>query len=183
MAKNVETRDVVAAFVANKGNAAAAARDLGIGQRTAYARLKTPEGQVMVAEYAGELLEQYRVSAMRVVGEAAAIGFSDITQTLNCKTAEDLLALPVQVRAAIAQIEQDSDGNIIKVRMHPKLDALKLLAMYTSIAGLGDTGDPTSTRPELGGLTIVGGTDTKANQNDSTTPPARRVIPRPEKLD
>lgn len=183
MAKAVDTREVVAAFVAEKGNAAAAGRSLGIGEATARKHLKSPDGQVLLAEYAGELLEQYRVSAMRVVGEAAAIGFSDITATLSCDTVDDLQALPVQVRAAISEVQTDSNGKVVKVRMHPKLDALKLLAMYTSIQGLGDTDDPTSSRPELGGLTIVGGTDTQANQDDTPKPSARRSIPQPQKLD
>lgn len=174
------TRSVAAAYVAERGNLSAAARRLDMDRDVARGHLRTELGQQVLADLAGELLDQYRVSAMRVVGEAAAIAFADLPRILReARTVEELAELDAHLRAAISELVIGEDGNIEKVRLHPKLPALQLLAQYADIAGLGSgaADDPASARPELGGLTIVG---PGGNTDDQSR---RAAIPVPQKLD
>jgi len=177
--KTLTTEAVVRAFIANRGNAKAAGEEVGCIGKTVQERLATEEGQRLLAEYTGSLLEQYHVSATRVVGEAAALAFSDLPRILQgATTIEQLNQLEPQHRAAISQVECDSKGRVTKLRVHSKLDALKLLAVYAEIAGMGatpTTDDQVDPRARLGGLTIIGPTEASHAVD--------RGIPRPEKLE
>lgn len=173
---------LVRAYVACRGNQVETAERLGVDRRTVAKYLRSKEGQERLARYTADVLDQYHVSAMRVVGEAAAIAFSDLPRILqDGATIETLNQLEAHHRAAVAAVECDREGNIVKIRMHPKMEALKVLAVYAEIAGLGavpqDAPDGTSSgRGELGGLHITG-------PSKEVTTDEARPIPRPERVD
>lgn len=173
---------VVRAYVASRGSQPEAAARLGCNRKTVGKYLRSEEGQERLAKYAGEILEQYHVSATRVVGEAAAIAFSDLPRILQkAMTIETLNELDAHHRAAIAEVTCDSDGKVTRVKLHPKLDSLKLLAVYAEIAGLGavppeGAEGTAATRGEVGGLHITG-------PQEATITDEYREIPRPERLD
>lgn len=113
------------------------------------------------------------VDAQRVVTEAEAIAFSDITHVLTCATIEDLRNLPAAVRAAIKSVEQiethigkptinEATGEKeypmvrrrLKIQMHDKIDCLKLLALITK--AIDTSGDPDDdNRPAFTGFTVL----------------------------
>ena len=191
MAKAVDTRAIVLAYIAERGNQSAAARRLEIDRGTVRQHLRTELGQQLVAELTAEALDQYRVDAMRVVGEMAAIGFADLPAMLNGVTKVAQLAnLEPHQRAAISEVTLADDGETIeRIKLHPKIPALQLLAAYAGVEGLGADGAGTSSRPELGGLHIIGG-PVEANQHgngkngsNGSNGAGRRTIPKPERLD
>jgi hypothetical protein len=180
MAHNPSERDIlqcVDAYVAERGVATSAARRLGFSDRKVRTALRTQLGQRRLIERTTALLEQYRVDSERVVGEAAAIAFADLPQILfRARTRDQLAALPPHQRAAVSEVHFDSDGNIEKIKLHPKLSALQLLASYLGMAGAGADSATAEQKSELGGLTIIG--------PDWDREPSTTVkIPRPRRIE
>ena len=83
---DIDTRALARAYVANRLNAAATAREFDLDPKTVKLRLERPEGRAIVDEFVTAQLEQYSVSATRVVGEAAAIAFADLPSILSAGT-------------------------------------------------------------------------------------------------
>jgi phage terminase small subunit len=94
-----------------------------------------------VQEIVGRAAERAEVSVERILGELAAIAFSNITKavTWSCEEEEDgqrVKVLPVpsdkldeDTAAAIAAVSQSSTG-ALRIKMHNKLAALVVLGKY-----------------------------------------------------
>ena len=76
--------------------------------------------------------ERLDIRADRVMIELSRIAFADVTDVIQIRggevTVTDTAELSVGQRAAIASIEKTKDG--LKVRMHPKAQALESLAKH-----------------------------------------------------
>lgn len=100
----------------------------------------------------------------RVIAEAEAIAFSDITHVLVCASVQQLQELPEAVRRAIKSVKQTSttrtqeDGTKItnttlQFTMHDKIEMLKLLALITqAVKDPAKNGDDT---PAFTGFSVV----------------------------
>lgn len=99
-----------------------------------------------VAELLQKQTKQLEVKQHQVIAAAAALAFSDVTDVLHCERIDDFKALPPQVRQAIHSVEYDvalyrdpetgeitSRRYVKRVRMHPKHESIKLLALATRI--------------------------------------------------
>lgn len=152
-----EVRRAVLAFVDARGNTRETARALGWDLKKVNHCLRHKLGQELLVEHLASLQEQYRVDAQRVVGETAAVAFSDLPALLReAGTIEQLAAQPPHIRAAVMEVQVDADGRIEKLKMHPKLQALNALATYLRLAGTGDPSGHFEDRSSLGGLTLIG---------------------------
>lgn len=159
MAHNPSDSDIrkcVDAYVAECGIATRAAKRVGFSDRKVRTALRTPLGQEYLVGRTAELLEQHHVDGARVVCEAAALAFADITQTLaQTRTCDQLAALPAHERAAVSEVQFDDSGNVRRLTLHPKLLALQLLASYLGMTGSSAPADSPAGKSELGGLTII----------------------------
>ena len=77
--------------------------------------------------------ERLDIEADRAMIELARIAFADVTDVIQIVdgdvTVRDTAELTAGQRAAIASIEKTKDGHL-KVRMHPKVQALESLAKH-----------------------------------------------------
>lgn len=101
-----------------------------------------------VQAYIQEIREQQKertlITADRVLQELARIGFANITDVLsfngNSVTIKDSGELEPDVTASIAEVSMTetetefSTRRVIKLKMHNKLEALKLLAVHTGVS-------------------------------------------------
>lgn len=121
------------------------------------------------------------VDPQRVVTEAEALAFSDITHVLVCSSIEQLRELPEQVRHAIKSVEQFQTHHglpeidpvtgqarypvtktKLRITMHEKLEALKMLAVITQAVKPPDHDDD---KPAFTGFTLIVGDDKKTTED------------------
>lgn len=102
----------------------------------------------------------------RVINEAIALAHSDITDVLGCATIEELKKLPEHVRRAISSVtlhedieKQEGKPDIIRrrmtVKMHQKIEPLKLLAMMTKLIDLSREQTDAPNAQPFTGFTLV----------------------------
>jgi len=137
-------------------NATQAAIRAGYSEKTAYSigqsTLKKPHIRAAVQREMDRRAKRTEVTADRVLGELAVLGFSEITDFLDIETArvlvghdpgtgepiseirqlvlvKDTADIPKDKIAAISEVRQDKDGSI-KFKLHDKKGALDSIAKH-----------------------------------------------------
>ncbi|HLJ19651.1 MAG TPA: terminase small subunit [Stellaceae bacterium] len=128
-------------------NAAAAARRAGYSERTAreqaHQLMAQPKVAYAIRAAMDDRSHRLKISAERVLLELARIAFSDIGRIIDWSgdalTVEPPGRLSADDRAAIAEIAvipgDGERGLAVKVRMHDKQRALRLLARHLRLTG------------------------------------------------
>ncbi len=127
------------------GNAAEAARRLGIGPARASSvgarLLHRPSVAAAIAAERAALAERARIEAEQVLRELGRIAFADIRDIADW-SADDVVfkpsaAISADAGAAIAELRTKPSGRGLKtvIRLHSKLDALDALARLLGLHG------------------------------------------------
>lgn len=138
---NLRREKFVAAFLANGGNASAAALEAGYSERWArvYAHTLLGNAEVQAAIEAGrkEIIKPLNISAQTLVFEAGRLAFSDIRRLFRPDGSFKAVAeWDDDTAAAVSSIEikRDKDGDLVtKVRLWSKPDAQRNLAVMLGV--------------------------------------------------
>ncbi len=134
---NLKQELFVEEYLRNGGNATRAAIKAGYSKESARSigqeNLTKPDIKEAIEQRRQQIREQYAATAERVIRELSSIAFASIYNIMECEGDEVKLRpfteLSGEELAAIAEIvEQDTkEGKKRSVKMHPKIQALKLL--------------------------------------------------------
>lgn len=134
-------RRFVAAYLANGGNAAAAAREAGYAQT--YAReyavglMRNARIRAAIARHERKLLKPLHVSAQTLTFEAARLAFSDIRRLFDGEgRLKPVAAWDDDMAAAVSSIEvkHTADGDLVtKVKLWSKPEAQRNLAVMMGL--------------------------------------------------
>jgi Terminase small subunit len=144
------------AYVANGRNVEAAEEVANYSKTYGRTVLQKPHIRQRLAEIMQQAMRKMQVSQAVVLEEIACLAFSDITdlgEVGNIKTMQDMRNLPKSVRHAIHSIDF-KDGIISKIRMHPKIQSLSVLAEATELVKTERERDA-DRRPAFTGLTMI----------------------------
>lgn len=100
-----------------------------------------PAVRVVIGDEVGRILEETHINASRVAEEFAVLAFSNIFNIVEiCEDGEsfvvkDISTIPPNIQASVKEISftPSKYGTSIKVTMHEKLPALKMLAQITEL--------------------------------------------------
>jgi hypothetical protein len=140
--------------------------------RTILAKENARERLAEIMQVSADALGVYQ---KQVLEEVAALAFSDVSETVDIETPEDLKALPWQVRHSIQRIEWDTKivyrgtGNkkraitqrfVKRIHMYPKQKNLEILALATRLIDNLRTGDAEE-KPQFTGFDVIAADGTK----------------------
>jgi len=115
----------VDAYIATNGNATQAAIEAGYSRKTATAQgsrlLRNVNVSAEIKRRQGEIADRYALRAEEVLRQVACIVSSDPAALFD--ESGKLLPIhkmPSEVRAAIASVELDEEGRVVKVRLWDK---------------------------------------------------------------
>ena len=134
------------AYVANGRNATRAAVDSGYSEKNAQKIgsqliVKSRAVQDRIAELSAPILEKLEISAERVLDEVAACAFGRADKVFRWGPGGvliiDMDQVPEEQRAAVAEVSQtfSESSSTVRLKMHDKLSALKLLGQYLKLWG------------------------------------------------
>lgn len=103
-------------------------------KQSAYDLLKKPEISAYIDQLREEHLQNSDINAERLIRELKGIAFANITDFVQINSlgidVKDVDDLPDWKTAAIAEVSEqrnDFGGSSVKLKLHPKLDAVKTL--------------------------------------------------------
>jgi phage terminase small subunit len=136
-------------------DAGKAANEANYAPQYAYKLLRKPAIIDRIAEIQRQQGVRMIVTQAKVIRETAYLAYSDITETMGCRSMEDIQKLPENVRKAIKKVKstrrpvvvdvpvgdqgeltrkQVMYEEIVEIEMHSKTECLKLLAMISGAA-------------------------------------------------
>lgn len=97
--------------------------------------------RAVIGDQVGQLLEKTQINASRVAEEFAVLAFSNIFNIVSISedgesfVVRDMSTIPPNIQASVKEISftPSKYGTSIKVTMHEKLPALKMLAQITEL--------------------------------------------------
>lgn len=125
-------------------NGTRAAIDSGYSEKTAVKiateLLKKPHIKQAIKKEIQAMLDRAEIKAWMVLKETALIAFSNIKNVadfgggrVKLKDSDDLHS---DLTASVSEVSESKHG--VRIKMHSKIDALKVLADYLNLSGSGD---------------------------------------------
>lgn len=117
-------------------NATACAKAAGYPNSSAYTRgyelLNRPDVSAAIAEVVEELKKRHEALARKSIHELSSVAFVSITDVVNIEGGDVSIRddMSPAAKAAIQEIQVDEKGRV-KVRLHPKIQALQTLLKLT----------------------------------------------------